>query len=506
MTEYKVFNDPVHGHFEVHPLLVKIIDTPQFQRLRYIKQLGTCYFVFPGASHNRFEHSLGVGFLAGELVRQLQRRQPDCMIEDKDVLCVEIAGLCHDLGHGPFSHFFDGVFIPLVTGNKDWKHEHASVKMFEYLVEVNDLELEFQRYGLFSVDLTFIKEQIAGPSEHCGNVCWPYKGRPREKGFLYEIVANKRNGIDVDKWDYFARDCHHLGIKTSFDHNRFMKFARVLEVNGSLQICSRDKEVGSCYDMFYTRNVLHRRAYQHKNTKIIEFMISEAMLLANEFIRITNKDGKELKISETIHDMSAYTKLNDGIFHQILYSSDERLREAREILDRLEHRELYRFIGQTKPVKQEETLKYSQEEIRNKITEFARSCSPSVSLNPSDIIVNTVRYDYGMRNVNPVDHVRFYEKSNPDQAIHVRQNQVSAMLPRTFSEQHIQVYYKKRDAEDAALIAQAFQKFCENYEMMPPKSGDPESVEMTPDRSQLQRDVASNDLSDRAGVKRNIFN
>lgn len=51
-----------------------------------------------------------------------------------------------------------------------FQHEHASVKMFEYLVEVNDLELEFQRYGLFSVDLTFIKEQIAGPSEHCGSV------------------------------------------------------------------------------------------------------------------------------------------------------------------------------------------------------------------------------------------------------------------------------------------------------------------------------------------------
>ncbi|XP_035169567.1 deoxynucleoside triphosphate triphosphohydrolase SAMHD1-like [Oxyura jamaicensis] len=55
----KVFNDPVHGHIEMHPLLVRIIDTPQFQRLRYIKQLGGTYFVFPGASHNRFEHSLG---------------------------------------------------------------------------------------------------------------------------------------------------------------------------------------------------------------------------------------------------------------------------------------------------------------------------------------------------------------------------------------------------------------------------------------------------------------
>lgn len=59
--------------------------------------------------------------------------------------------------------------------------------------------------------------------------------------FALQIVANKRNGIDVDKWDYIARDCHGLGIKNTFDHDRFMKFARVIQVDGSLQICSRDK-------------------------------------------------------------------------------------------------------------------------------------------------------------------------------------------------------------------------------------------------------------------------
>ena len=55
----QVFNDPIHGHIELHPLMVKIIDTPQFQRLRHIKQLGGAYYVFMGASHNRFEHSIG---------------------------------------------------------------------------------------------------------------------------------------------------------------------------------------------------------------------------------------------------------------------------------------------------------------------------------------------------------------------------------------------------------------------------------------------------------------
>ena len=56
----QIFNDPIHGHIEIHPLCIKIIDTPQFQRLRYLRQLGVCYFVFSGASHNRFEHSIGL--------------------------------------------------------------------------------------------------------------------------------------------------------------------------------------------------------------------------------------------------------------------------------------------------------------------------------------------------------------------------------------------------------------------------------------------------------------
>lgn len=273
----KVFNDPIHGHIELHSLLIKIVDTPQFQRLRYIKQLGGCYFVFPGASHNRFEHSIGVCHLAGELVETLKARQPDLGITDKDVLCVKMAGLCHDLGHGPFSHMFDGLFIPQARPGSKWKHEDASVAMFDHLIQVNDLQSTFDQYGITDIDLVFVKEQIAGPieTEQCSSQKqsdWPYSGRGVEKGFLYEIVANKKNGIDVDKWDYFARDCHHLGITISFDYHRFMKFVRVIPVNERLQICTRDKEVANLYDMFHTRNTLHRRAYQHKTSNVIELM------------------------------------------------------------------------------------------------------------------------------------------------------------------------------------------------------------------------------------------
>uniref|UniRef100_A0A3Q3LY94 HD domain-containing protein n=1 Tax=Mastacembelus armatus TaxID=205130 RepID=A0A3Q3LY94_9TELE len=336
-------------------LLIKIIDTPQFQRMRNIKQLGGAYFVYPGASHNRFEHSLGVAYLAGELVETLSRKQPELKINDRDILCVKIAGLCHDLGHGPFSHLFDGMFIKEARPEKKWKHEKASVDMFDHLVQSNPhVQSELKKYRLTDQDLRFIKEMInpeAQTKQTPASTNWPHKGRGQEKSFLYEIVSNSTNGIDVDKFDYFARDSHHLGIQNNFDHRRFLKFARVCKVDGQKQkhICSRDKEEWNLIDMFNTRTGLHRRAYQHKVTKIIENMISDAFLKADKHIKIEGSGGKMFKLSTAIDDMEAYTKLTDNVFEQILNSSsddpkDERaagLKPAREILERVISRKLY---------------------------------------------------------------------------------------------------------------------------------------------------------------------
>ena len=119
---FKVLADPVHRTIKVPDVVRQLLDTQQLQRLRDLKQLGTCYYVFPGASHNRFEHSLGVSHLAGESLEYLDRSRapggagagaPQPVTLDIQA-CVRIAGLVHDLGHGPFSHVFDGQFIPTV--------------------------------------------------------------------------------------------------------------------------------------------------------------------------------------------------------------------------------------------------------------------------------------------------------------------------------------------------------------------------------------------------------
>ncbi|XP_065778025.1 deoxynucleoside triphosphate triphosphohydrolase SAMHD1 isoform X2 [Muntiacus reevesi] len=459
----KVINDPIHGHIEFHPLLIRIIDTPQFQRLRYIKQLGGGYYVFPGASHNRFEHSLGVGYLAGRLVRELGEKQPELQISERDILCVQIAGLCHDLGHGPFSHMFDGRFIPLARPGMKWTHEQGSVMMFEHLINSNGLQDVMKHYGLIpEEDILFIKEQITGPpaSPIKDSSKWLYKGRPKEKSFLYEIVANKRNGIDVDKWDYFARDCHHLGIQNNFDYKRFIKFARVCEVDNMKHICTREKEVGNLYDMFYTRNCLHRRAYQHKVGNIIDTMITDAFLKADPYIEIIGSGGEKYCISTAIDDMEAFTKLTDNIFLEILHSTDPRLDAARTILKKIESRNLYKYVGETQPKKQ----RIQKEDYKHLPKEVA-SAKPSdvqleAELKAEDLIVDVINMDYGMEDKNPIDHVRFYCKSDLSKAIMITRDQVSQFLPWIFAEQLIRVYCKKTDEKTLFAARQHFVHWC----------------------------------------------
>nr|4MZ7_A Chain A, Deoxynucleoside triphosphate triphosphohydrolase SAMHD1 [Homo sapiens]4MZ7_B Chain B, Deoxynucleoside triphosphate triphosphohydrolase SAMHD1 [Homo sapiens]4RXO_A Chain A, Deoxynucleoside triphosphate triphosphohydrolase SAMHD1 [Homo sapiens]4RXO_B Chain B, Deoxynucleoside triphosphate triphosphohydrolase SAMHD1 [Homo sapiens]4RXO_C Chain C, Deoxynucleoside triphosphate triphosphohydrolase SAMHD1 [Homo sapiens]4RXO_D Chain D, Deoxynucleoside triphosphate triphosphohydrolase SAMHD1 len=482
----KVINDPIHGHIELHPLLVRIIDTPQFQRLRYIKQLGGGYYVFPGASHNRFEHSLGVGYLAGCLVHALGEKQPELQISERDVLCVQIAGLCHDLGHGPFSHMFDGRFIPLARPEVKWTHEQGSVMMFEHLINSNGIKPVMEQYGLIpEEDIYFIKEQIVGPLESpVEDSLWPYKGRPENKSFLYEIVSNKRNGIDVDKWDYFARDCHHLGIQNNFDYKRFIKFARVCEVDNELRICARDKEVGNLYDMFHTRNSLHRRAYQHKVGNIIDTMITDAFLKADDYIEITGAGGKKYRISTAIDDMEAYTKLTDNIFLEILYSTDPKLKDAREILKQIEYRNLFKYVGETQPTGQIKIKREDYESLPKEVASAKPKVLLDVKLKAEDFIVDVINMDYGMQEKNPIDHVSFYCKTAPNRAIRITKNQVSQLLPEKFAEQLIRVYCKKVDRKSLYAARQYFVQWCADRNFTKPQDGDVIAPLITPQKKE----------------------
>ncbi|XP_059411052.1 deoxynucleoside triphosphate triphosphohydrolase SAMHD1-like [Carassius carassius] len=415
----KIFNDPIHGNIELHPLLVKMIDTPQFQRLRYIKQLGTKHLVYPGATHTRFEHSLGVAHLAGCLLKTLHENQPELNIKKKDFLCVQIAALCHDMGHGPFSHLFDGMFIPEVLPDKPWEHEQASVDMFRCMKRRNGLAKEMKFYGLdLQKDIKFIEELIL-KGQKDGK--WLMEGRAEDKSFLYEIVANKVNGIDVDKWDYLARDCYYLGIPCGFDSQRLLKSARVCEVNRRKHICFRDKVADNIYGMFHTRYTLHRQALQHKIGYIIDVKIKDALVQAN--------DSVYCKISDAIDDMLEYTKLTDHIFEEILYSSDVRLKDARKELEDVVMRRLPKCVGETRL---QETEKKDEEsfkaEWQTAVAEWNK-LHPDLVLYQKDFSTEVIKLDYNKKAENPINSVYFYRKKQQNKGRKIRKYEAERANP-----------------------------------------------------------------------------
>lgn len=134
LNDYKIINDIIHGSVNLSKLAMMIIDTPEFQRLRYLKQLSTCYFVFPNAIHTRFEHSIGTYHIAKKMLYSLKNKSKtselnkiseipelnkyfkinnitDNYLTPFIIELVCIGALCHDLGHGPYSHLFDDYFL-----------------------------------------------------------------------------------------------------------------------------------------------------------------------------------------------------------------------------------------------------------------------------------------------------------------------------------------------------------------------------------------------------------
>ena len=113
--------DPIHGYIELNKPEIDIVDTPQFQRLRRIRQLSAAHLTYPGAEHTRFHHSLGVMHVAGEIAQRLVDVE---LIDQEEYTKIRIAGLLHDIGHGPFSHLFEEVLE-----KRDMNHEQMTTQI-----------------------------------------------------------------------------------------------------------------------------------------------------------------------------------------------------------------------------------------------------------------------------------------------------------------------------------------------------------------------------------------
>ncbi|THH02196.1 hypothetical protein EW026_g597 [Hermanssonia centrifuga] len=427
------FKDSVHQWITLSGKICKIIDTPQFQRLRHVKQLGTSYYVWPAASHNRFEHCLGVAHLAQMQIKFLQKQQPELDITDEDVECVTIAGLCHDLGHGPWSHVWDSLFIPKALPHKKWRHEDASEMMFDDLIK-EDHVMVSEREAII------IKALISGDSSRCEQV---FISGMNVKSFLFEIVANKRNGLDVDKFDYIARDQYAIGQ-------------------------GENVSLGN----------LHKRIYNHKTAKAIEYMIIDALLSAEP----------HMKIAEHIDDPKKFVFLTDDIKTRIEMTTEPELAEARALFRRINIRDLYKCVDyKIFPWKLKDICR--QHITAEAIVEAAKkapfaTCDPQEidgsdpeqvdaqdvgpadpqtveALDPKHVIIDMAEMHYGMKEKNPLNYVQFYSKYN-SLSRPANAGDISNIMPASFGEILLRVY--TRDARFHGIIQMGFHRVLADLE------------------------------------------
>ena len=434
----KVINDPVHGHMYFPGIVVDAIDTPQVQRLRELKQLGTSYYVFPGASHNRFEHSLGTAHLATNMFDALRTRAASDVrdaLTGADRVAVQLAGLCHDLGHGPFSHVFDNEFLPRrVAGwhagdEPPWNHEAMGADMFRWMVDDNGMDLDKGVIDRVCDLITSSNVESATPGTK----------------FLWDIVANKRNSIDVDKFEYLLRDQHSTGVKGNVDVGRLMSFMKVIDD----QICFKASEVYNVYDLFHTRANMHQKVYTHKKAKAIEYMIVDALVEADV--------AWDSEISKSIWDVNEFIRLDDTILKRIEWSKESKLQKGRDLVRKIRRRELYQYVNDF-AVPEEDIIGFKP------VTEVdITSCQGDNNipggLRPDDIMVQNVKIDYSMKNKNPVDSVKFFQDYGDTHSFHIDKSKVSLLLPNSFIERKVRVFSKSRDPMYVEAAAKAFENY-----------------------------------------------
>ena len=323
-------HDNIHGYIDLDPIASAIIDTDVFQRLRNIHQTGCLYLVFPTATHTRFEHSIGTYHLAKQMITMIHNKQPELKITDEIITLVSLAGLCHDLGHLLFSHLFDDCFLEKLPNFEEIKvstpnycHENRSIMLLNYIVEQNNIPL--------SKDQLKVIADLINPKESDYS---KWKPKYMIGRWLFQIVSNPLNSIDVDKFDYLTRDTMAVGLKLGFDYSRIMSDARVIETNGKSAICYSQQCSEDIYHMFFIRYRLHRQIYNHKAVKAIEILV----------IRLLFELEKELKISEYILDPLKMIQLVDYFVLSANHYTNNTI--VKEMINNINKRKLPKLVYQ----------------------------------------------------------------------------------------------------------------------------------------------------------------
>lgn len=254
-TQYKIFNDPIHGFITVPKgVILELIDHPIVQRLRRIKQMGLGYLVFPAAEHSRFAHALGAMELAQRTLNNL--REKDTTISPAEYEGTLIAVLLHDVGHGPLSHTLEFDLL------EDFHHEMMTLAIMRHLNKKMD--------GALEIAIKIFTDQYP------------------KKPFLNQLVSSQ---LDLDRLDYLKRDSSFTAVyEGSVGIERILKTMRVHKGN----IVIEKKGIYAIENYILARRLMYMQVYLHKT-----------VLSADKLLRHIFKRVRELtKAGEQLHHPS----------------------------------------------------------------------------------------------------------------------------------------------------------------------------------------------------------
>lgn len=225
----KFIRDSVHGDLKLDEFEIKLIDTPQIQRLRRIKQLGFTYLVYPGANHTRFEHSIGAMYLASRLADNLG-------LDDHQKSLLRVCAILHDSGHGPFSHVSEGSI--------EKSHEELTSRLIKDSQIGDILSSEF--------DLNQVLKTING------------------EGSLGQLISGE---LDVDRMDYLLRDSYYTGVAYGVIDVERLISNMILDEH----LILKRKGVQAAESMLVARYFMYPSVYQHHTTRIINSMFRRCL-------------------------------------------------------------------------------------------------------------------------------------------------------------------------------------------------------------------------------------
>lgn len=340
--------DPIHGYVFMTPVEKELIDSPPVQRLRRIKQLSGAFLTYPGAEHSRFSHSLGVMHLAGILGTHFAQLS---YIDEEDVQKIRIAGLLHDVGHGPFSHMYEEI----LGKYRNMTHEDVT----QWLIKKSELKEILTTHGYSPQDLSKL---AVGKLE-----------KP-DKRFLNQIIASQFN---ADTMDYLIRDSHFAGVEYGkIDVHRLINSIDVLDNMLAMNIAALyalEAFVIARYEMF-------KAVYFHRTVRAAEIMIVRAMDYANDQLELTSfqkpKDYLRLDDANVLFRLLSLKPLRT-----------KKIRISQELAQWYSNRKLLKCVHTTIIHHRNEfyTNLMSRDEIRNQIVE---ELGEKTGIDPNYILID----------------------------------------------------------------------------------------------------------------------